>query len=170
MGRLVKMLLVALRIADHYPVPALLHLAVLSGTEVFPVRQREVFLKPVVHDILVRHVLRRLAVVDTLHCHLRPGMPATKPLHQPFSVHRAPVACSPPGVFRLLALGVHIALLLGFTVLSAAGWGIVIPVPARVALGLPAEVPPAPAFRRAPRRVTFLHELRNLLLEGLGDT
>ena len=54
--------------------------------------------------------------------------------------------------------------------LSAAGRTVVIPASARVALGLPAEVPPAPAFRRAQRSVAFLHKLRDLLLEGLGDT
>ena len=54
--------------------------------------------------------------------------------------------------------------------LYAAGWGIVIPAPARVALGLTTEVPAAPAFRRQQGRVALFHKLRDLLLEGLGDT
>lgn len=53
--------------------------------------------------------------------------------------------------------------------LSAAGRTVVIPATAGVALGLTTEVPATPAFRRAQRRVTFLHELRDLLLECFGD-
>ena len=88
MSRLVQMLLIALRKADHYPIPALLHLAVPPRAEVLAVRQGEVFLPFVVYDILVRHVLRRLAVVNTLHRHFRPRMPAFQLPDQLLRVHR----------------------------------------------------------------------------------
>ncbi len=167
-GRLIDMLLVALGIADDYPVVTLLYFTVLCA-EAFAFPKNKVLFKWVHEHILIGHVLAYLAVVNPLYADFRARMTSLEFRHFLLHNHSFSVRCRCRGFLSILLclnFRIHEVGLLRLSVLSGTAVHIV-PMSGIVFRAAP-ELFSAPTLRRQQRRVAFCNELRYLLFKRFG--